>query len=118
MPVGPGKCIFCEIAGGRGRAEVLHRDEMVTAFRDIRPQAPVHVLVIPNEHIESVAELEEDHGPLLGRMIRVANEIARSQGIADGGYRLVINRGRHGGQTVYHLHLHLLGGRRMGWPPG
>ena len=118
MPVGPEDCIFCQIAEGRGQAEVLYRDEMVTAFRDSHPQAPVHVLVVPNQHIGSVAELGEGHALLLGRMIRVAKEMALAQGIEDRGYRLVVNCGRQGGQSVDHLHLHLLGGRRMSWPPG
>ena len=118
MSVGSEGCIFCRIAGGETEAEVLHRDERVTAFRDNNPQAPVHVLVIPNEHLPSIAQVDGSHGDLLNRMFEAANRIAREEGIAEEGYRLVINKGRHGGQSVDHLHLHLLGGRPLGWPPG
>jgi len=111
-------CLFCAIAAGRVPADVVHRDDLVTAFRDIRPQAPVHILVVPNEHVASTAEVGEDRAELLGRMLAVANALAVREGIADGGYRLVINCGPNAGQSVNHLHLHLLGGRRFGWPPG
>jgi histidine triad (HIT) family protein len=118
VSVGDDGCIFCRIAGGEIEAEVLHRDEWVTAFRDNNPQAPVHVLVIPNEHVPSIAQVEGSRGELVVRMIETANRIAREDGIAEDGYRLVINQGRHGGQSVDHVHLHLLGGRSLGWPPG
>jgi histidine triad (HIT) family protein len=112
------RCIFCRIVGGQARGTILYQDEEVTAFRDTNPQAPSHILVVPNQHLESVAEAGPEHAQLLGRLILAANQIAEQEGIAENGYRLVINRGRYGGQSVDHLHLHLLGGRRMRWPPG
>ena len=111
-------CIFCRIAAGGIPADVIYRDEQVTAFRDIDPQAPVHVLLIPNQHIASTDALEAGHEALVGKLFTAAKKVAREQGIADNGYRLTINTGRDGNQTVAHLHLHLIGGRRMGWPPG
>ncbi|MDA8218368.1 MAG: histidine triad nucleotide-binding protein [Dehalococcoidales bacterium] len=111
-------CIFCEVAQGKREATIVYQDELVTAFRDIRPQAPVHVLIIPNEHIASAAELKAEHGPLLVRICEVASRIAQQEGIAEDGYRLVTNVGRAAGQSVGHLHFHLVGGRRLGWPPG
>jgi len=111
-------CLFCAIAAGRVPADVVHRDDLVTAFRDIRPQAPVHILIVPNEHVGSIAEVGEERAELLGRMFAVANALAVREGIAVGGYRLVVNCGPNAGQSVGHLHLHLLGGRRFGWPPG
>ena len=111
-------CVFCRIATGQARADVLYQDELVTAFRDVRPQAPTHILIIPNEHIESIADIQPHHGRLLGHMFTVANRLAAEEGIAQSGYRLITNKGNDGGQSVYHLHLHLLGGRRMTWPPG
>ena len=111
-------CIFCRIVAGGIPADVVYRDELVTAFRDIEPQAPVHILLIPNEHIASTDELEEGHEAVVGRLVTAAARVAREQGIAESGYRLAVNTGRDGNQTVAHLHLHLLGGRRFGWPPG
>ena len=111
-------CLFCRIIAGSIPAERLHDDELVLAFRDIAPRAPTHVLLVPKQHIASAAELTEADGPMLGRLFTVAADLARSEGIADGGYRLVSNVGRWGGQTVDHLHFHLMGGRRFDWPPG
>ncbi len=111
-------CIFCRIAAGGIPADVVYRDEWVTAFRDIQPQAPVHVLLIPNEHIASTNELEAVHEAVVGRLVTAAARVAREQGVAENGYRLAVNTGRDGNQTVAHLHLHLMGGRRFGWPPG
>jgi histidine triad (HIT) family protein len=113
-----GDCLFCRIASGSIPAEVLHEEDLVVAFRDIAPRAPTHILLIPRRHIASAAELTEADGPLLGRLFGVAADLARSEGIADGGYRLVSNVGRWGGQTVDHLHFHLMGGRAFDWPPG
>lgn len=110
-------CIFCQIVVGERPADVLHQDELVTAFRDINPQAPTHILIVPNEHIAGAPEIEEGHGELLARMILTANKLAVSEG-RERGYRLVINQGPLSGQSVFHLHLHLLGGRAMRWPPG
>ena len=111
-------CLFCRIAAGSIPAERLYEDDLVVAFRDIAPRAPTHILLIPRQHIASAAELTEADGPLLGRLFGVAADLARSEGIADGGYRLVSNVGRWGGQSVDHLHLHLMGGRAFEWPPG
>lgn len=111
-------CLFCRIASGEIPATLVHDDEQVIAFRDIAPRAPTHILLIPRRHIPSALHLTEDDGPLLGRLFAVAADLARAEGIAEGGYRMVTNIGDWGGQTVHHLHLHLLGGRSMHWPPG
>ena len=111
-------CLFCRIVAGDIPAARLYEDDRCLAFRDIRPQAPTHVLVIPKIHVSSVDELEEAHEPLAGHLLRVGALVARDLGIARDGYRLVLNTGDHGGQTVFHLHLHVLGGRPMLWPPG
>jgi len=111
-------CLFCRIADGELPASRLHEDDLVIAIRDIEPEAPTHFLVIPRAHIASAADLGEADGPLLGRLFSVATDLARSEGVADAGYRLVTNVGRDGGQSVDHLHLHVLGGRALQWPPG
>lgn len=113
-----GDCLFCGIASGEVPSERAHEDDLVVAFHDIAPRAPTHILLIPRRHIASAAELTEVDAPLLGRLFAVAAELARANGIAEDGYRLVTNVGRYGGQSVAHLHLHLLGGRPMSWPPG
>jgi histidine triad (HIT) family protein len=110
-------CLFCRMASGEIPVPKVHEDDLVFAIRDINPQAPTHLLVLPREHIPSAEALTEEHGALLGRLFSVAAEIARGEGL-DGGFRLVANSGDDGGQTVHHLHVHLLGGRRMTWPPG
>lgn len=111
-------CLFCAIVAGDIPATRVHEDDAVIAFADINPQAPTHILVIPREHIGSAAELTPAHDALWARMLHVAQELARSEGIESRGYRIVTNVGHDGGQTVRHLHLHLLGGRLMTWPPG
>jgi histidine triad (HIT) family protein len=111
-------CIFCQIVAGQIPAKLLHQDEFVIAFADIAPQAPTHILVIPRQHLESLNALGPEDNALIGRMFTVATGLARQQGIAERGYRTVINTHRDGGQSVDHLHLHLLGGRTMTWPPG
>ncbi len=109
-------CLFCKMVAGLIKPDIVYEDETVLAFRDIHPQAPVHILVIPKAHIATLNDLEE---PLLaGQLLQVVAKIAQQEGIADTGYRTVINCNRHGGQEVYHLHLHLLGNRQMHWPPG
>ena len=108
------ECIFCRIIAGEVPGDTLHRDSDVIAIRDINPQAPTHVLIIPTTHIASLAEMGAEHKGLLGHMIYVATELARTQGVAEEGYRLVVNTGPHSGQLVAHLHLHLLGGRQLG----
>jgi histidine triad (HIT) family protein len=113
----PADCLFCRIAAGEIPATFVHRDDAIVAFRDLNPRAPTHVLVVPVAHIASAAELTAADGPLLGRLFAVAAEVARSEGLDDG-FRLVVNTGPDGGQTVAHLHVHLLGGRAMAWPPG
>jgi histidine triad (HIT) family protein len=110
-------CLFCRIVAGEIPATKVHDDDSVVAIRDINPQAPTHLLVIPVAHIASAAELSEFDAPLLGRLFTVAGDLARAEGLEDG-WRLVTNVGRDAGQSVDHLHLHLLGGRPMGWPPG
>lgn len=111
-------CLFCKIFRKEIDAKELYRDDEIVAFEDIRPVAPTHVLIIPKAHIPSVHELTDDHAAMLAEMIRVANRIADERKIDREGYRLVLNKGPQAGQSVYHLHLHLLGGRGMGWPPG
>jgi len=111
-------CLFCRIVAGEIPSTRVHEDDQVIAFRDIAPRAPIHILLIPRRHIPSAADLVEADGPLLGRLFAVAAELARSEGIAERGYRLVSNVGQWGGQAVDHLHLHLMGGRSFTWPPG
>jgi len=110
-------CLFCKIVAGTIPAKRVYEDDLCLSFADINPQAPTHLLIIPKEHIASQTHAEETHGPLLGHLMAKAAELARSIGL-DRGYRVVINTGPDGGQTVDHLHLHLLGGRHMTWPPG
>jgi histidine triad (HIT) family protein len=112
------ECLFCRIGAGEVPAKLVHEDEQVIAFHDIAPRAPTHILLIPRDHIASAADLTEDHGTLLGRLFATAASLAREQGVAEGGYRLVSNVGRGAGQSVDHLHVHLLGGRPFSWPPG
>ena len=111
-------CLFCKIAGGEIPSDVVLDRDGVFAFRDINPQAPTHILLIPKEHVRDVSALEDSSGPMLAELVTAANELARSEGIGSSGYRLVFNVGPDAGQTVFHLHLHLLGGRPMSWPPG
>lgn len=111
-------CLFCRIVAGELSSDRVHEDDLLVAFRDINPRAPTHVLLVPRRHIPSALDLTESDGPLLGRMFAVAADLARSMGIADDGYRLVSNVGRWGGQSVDHLHIHLMGGRSFTWPPG
>lgn len=111
-------CLFCKIAAGTIPADLVHEGERLLAFRDINPQAPLHVLVIPREHVTSLDAVDPSNQDLLGEALLLAAEIARREGVSADGYRTVINTGDHGGQTVHHLHVHLLGGRSLGWPPG
>ena len=111
-------CLFCKIAADEVPSDVVYKDDTVVAFRDINPQAPTHILIIPREHIGYAAELNDSHSALLSQMFNTANKLALDEKIAEEGYRLVINNGKGAGQTVFHLHLHLLGGRVMNWPPG
>ena len=111
-------CIFCKIVAGDVPSTSVAEDDTVLAIRDIAPRAPTHVLLLPREHIRSAAELTDADAALLGRLFAMSAEIARSEGIADGGYRVVTNIGTWGGQSVDHLHFHLMGGRPFSWPPG
>ena len=111
--VGKMSCIFCQIVAGKVPGEILYQDEEVIAFRDINPQSPIHLIIIPKRHIPSLAHLSEAESSLIGDMVNVANQLARREGISESGYRLVINCGEQGGQLVPHLHMHLLGGRKL-----
>lgn len=111
-------CLFCRIVAGEIPSQRVFEDDRVVAMRDIAPRAPTHILVLPREHIPSLTELDADDDALAGHLLLVARKIAEGEGIAAPGYRLVVNTGTWGGQTVDHLHLHLLGGRAMRWPPG
>jgi histidine triad (HIT) family protein len=111
------QCIFCQIVSGEAPADVVYRGPGVMAFRDTRPQAPTHILVIPMRHLSSIDEMQPGDVDLVGGLIATAAKIAESEGLPQG-YRLVINTGPQGGQSVGHVHVHLLGGRRMTWPPG
>ncbi|MGE5373926.1 MAG: histidine triad nucleotide-binding protein [Bacteroidota bacterium] len=113
-----GDCIFCRIVAKEANATVVYRDEQVTAFRDIHPVAPTHILIVPNRHIESVGTLEPEDEQVVGHIFSVARRLAEEEGISKGGYRLITNTGPHGGQTVFHLHVHLIGGQRMRYPMG
>ena len=111
-------CVFCKLARGTVRADIIYQDDQVVAFRDIHPQAPVHALVIPRNHLTALWEADETHAPLLGHMLLVCNDIAQKEGVDQSGYRVVANVGRDAGQSVDHLHFHVLGGRKLDWPPG
>lgn len=111
-------CIFCKIVKGDIQGNIVYRDEQATAFRDINPAAPTHILIVPNKHIDSVNMLIVDDEPLIGHLFTTAKAIAAQEGIADGGYRLIMNTNADAGQTVFHIHLHLLGGARMKNPMG
>ena len=111
-------CIFCKIADGRIASTLVHEDDLCVAFNDISPQAPTHILVIPREHIDSLDKTDAGHSNALGHLLTTAAEIARKQGFAEDGYRVVINTNSDGGQTVFHLHVHLLAGRQFIFPPG
>lgn len=111
-------CLFCKIAEGSIPADVVARSERAVAFRDINPQAPVHVLVIPTEHVASVGAAGDEHRDLLGDVLMLARDVAHSEGIAEEGFRVVLNSGVGAGQSVHHVHAHVLGGRPFSWPPG
>jgi histidine triad (HIT) family protein len=111
-------CLFCKIVAGEIPANIVYQDDDVVAFRDINPQAPHHFLFIPTRHIASMTELAEEDGLLLAHTYAVANTVARDAGLAESGYRFVTNVGPDAGQSVFHLHFHLLGGRKLAWPPG
>jgi histidine triad (HIT) family protein len=111
-------CLFCKIADGSIPATILYQDDKVVAFDDIHPQARHHKIIIPRKHIATLNDLKEEDNQLIGHMVQTATKLAKELNIADQGYRLVMNCNREGGQTVFHIHIHLLGGRQMAWPPG
>ena len=111
-------CLFCKIRDGEISADKVYEDEDVIAFRDVNPQASTHILVIPVKHIATINDIEEEDSVLIGNMVLVAKKLAAEEGIEEDGYRLVLNCNEAAGQAVFHIHLHLIGGRRMSWPPG
>ena len=111
-------CVFCRIVAGEIPARKVYEDADLLAFEDLNPAAPVHVLIIPKKHVATLRDVEEAEEELIGAIFTAANRIAREKGVAEEGFRVVVNCGENGGQTVFHLHFHLLGGRRMEWPPG
>ena len=111
-------CLFCRIAAGEIPAQILHATDRVLAFRDINPAAPTHVLLIPREHVSRMSELEDRHAETLADLFQAAAHLARAEGVERTGWRIVVNEGADAGQSVFHLHLHLLGGRALAWPPG
>ncbi|MFT3890143.1 MAG: histidine triad nucleotide-binding protein [Anaerolineales bacterium] len=111
-------CIFCKIISGEAKATIVYQDEKATAFRDIHPVAKTHILIVPNKHIKSVGTFTPEDEPLIGHLFSVAQKIAREEGISQNGYRLITNTGTDAGQTVFHLHVHLIGGNRMKHPMG
>ncbi len=111
-------CLFCKIIEKKIPSKIVYEDERVLAFEDINPQSPVHILVIPKKHISTALEIKDEDNELIGYMFQVANKIAKGKNIAERGFRLVLNCNHEAGQTVFHIHLHLLGGRVMHWPPG
>ena len=111
-------CLFCDIVEKRRQSSLVYQGEKIVAFRDIRPQAPTHVLIVPRKHVPTINDLEREDGELVGDMVITARDLARKEGIAEAGYRLVWNCNPASGQAIYHLHLHLIGGRTLGWPPG
>ncbi|HJR08732.1 MAG TPA: histidine triad nucleotide-binding protein [Pyrinomonadaceae bacterium] len=111
-------CIFCKVVAGEIPADVIYQDDRALAFRDINPQAPVHALVIPREHLDSLDDAAGSDERLLGHLLRVAARVANEQGLSESGYRTIINTGAGAGQSVFHLHVHVVGGRKLSWPPG
>ncbi len=111
-------CLFCKIRDGEIPADIVYENDDVIAFRDVNPQAPVHVLIVPRKHIATVNDVQPDDAAVMGKLFLAAQQIAAQEGIADDGYRLVVNCNSKAGQTVFHIHMHVLGGRNMTWPPG
>jgi len=112
------KCIFCQIVDKNIKADIVYEDKNIVAFRDINPQAPVHILVIPKKHISSIMSLQEEDEKYIGYIYRVCKEIAKKENVSKTGFRLVVNTGKDAGQEVQHLHFHFLAGRKLNWPPG
>ena len=116
--MGKDNCVFCKIARKDIPASIVFENDKILAFEDLRPQAPVHILIIPKDHIEKISDLTEETAHLVGDLVLAAKDIAKRRGVEESGYRIVINCNKDAGQEVFHLHLHLLGGRRFIWPPG
>ena len=111
-------CLFCGIVEGRVKGDIVYRDESIIAFKDVRPQAPVHILVVPRKHVATILDLEPGDSAVVGQIFLVIARLAREQGIAESGFRVVVNSGAQAGQSVFHVHFHLLGARPFRWPPG
>lgn len=111
-------CLFCKVRDGEIPSETVYENDDILAFKDVNPQAPTHILIVPRKHISSVNDLEDEDAEIMGKMLLAAQDIASFEGVAAGGYRLVVNCNADAGQTVFHIHMHLLGGRNMTWPPG
>ena len=111
-------CLFCRIVRGDVKGNIVYQDNSVVAFKDINPKAPVHLLIVPRKHIATLLDLQQEDHSLIGKIFSVVNQLAKDQGIAQGGFRVVVNCGARAGQSVFHIHFHLLGGRPMAWPPG
>ena len=111
-------CLFCDIAGGKISADIVYQDDELVAFKDINPQAPVHILLIPREHIGTLNDVSGENEALAGKLLVKAGELARTEGLSEKGCRVVLNCGRDAGQEVFHIHAHILGGRKFAWPPG
>lgn len=111
-------CLFCKIANKEIQSKIVLENEHAVSFHDVNPVAPIHVLVIPKKHIASIHEATDSDTPLLGELMSMARNVASTLGLGENGYRLVINTGNDGGQSVFHIHLHVIGGRKLGWPPG
>jgi histidine triad (HIT) family protein len=111
-------CLFCSIVKGEVKGNIVYQDDAVVAFKDVNPKAPVHLLIVPRKHIPTLLDLQEEDKALIGDIFAAANHLARDQGISKDGFRVVVNCGPGAGQTVFHLHFHLIGGRSMSWPPG
>jgi histidine triad (HIT) family protein len=111
-------CLFCKIAEGKIPAKIEFQDELAVAFQDINPQAPIHIIIIPRKHIATILDIKPDDFGIMGHLYGVANKIAENKGLKDDGFRLVANCGRFAGQEIQHIHIHILGGRQFGWPPG
>ncbi len=111
-------CLFCKIFKKEISSKIVYEDSEIMAFEDINPQAPVHILIIPAKHIESINDIKEEDKELIGKMFLIAKKLAKEKGVSESGFRTVFNTGKDAGQAVFHIHLHLLGGRKMSWPPG
>ena len=116
--MGKEDCVFCQIIDKKMKTEMIFEDEDIVAFHDINPQAPSHILIVPKKHISRVSELDDEDAPLLGKMIMLAKDIAKKNEFRESGFRIAMNDGKDGGQTIFHIHMHLLSGRRLMWPPG